>query len=167
MAKLVLIKGTDAITKSIKSVETRGKALDNLIHLTACSILAHVHEHREVSLANKLLNALPKSGRKNALIAWFEAYGEMLFDGKDKEMKFCKDTTTEQDKAELDPFWKFVPEPAYHALDLNAAVAKLVKEAIKRNEAILAEQKKNPNYSTTDKIDADTLKGLQALVKAD
>lgn len=163
---LVLIVGSDEIMKSIKSIATRGKALDESIHLTACSILAHVHQHREVSLMNKLITAMPKSARKNAIIDWCTTFGEMAWDGKQKAVVFVKDSTTYQDKAEACPFWSFKPEPEYHAVDLDAAIAKLVKQAIKRQEEIEEKRKTDADYSTTDNIKPETLAALKALAPA-
>ena len=164
MAKLELVKGNEAIMKNIKSIETKGKALDALIHLTACSILMHVHEHREVSLVNKLVQAMPKSSRRNALIEWFETFGEMQYDTKDKEFKFQKDSATRINEAEALPFWEFKPEPAYHAIDLKAALAKLVKQASDRQKEIEEKKQTDPDYSTPDKIDTDVLEAIKKLI---
>lgn len=128
VVKVKIITGSAEIMKSINSISTRGKALDTLIHDTACSILAHIHEHREVSLLNKLLTALPNSARKNALRDWFNAYGECEYDQSTKAFTFLKNAETYQEEAEQTPFWEFKPEPAYTPFDADKALKDLIKK---------------------------------------
>ena len=61
----------------IKTIATRGANLDKLIQETALGVIAHVEEHGEVSLVNKLYKAMPKGSRAVALAAWFLAFGKV------------------------------------------------------------------------------------------
>lgn len=82
-----LINDLSGINKAIASISTRGANLDNSIHIAACSVLAHVAEHRDTTIADKLVNAMPKGGRKLALVEFMLAYGTMtkLNTGDDKD----------------------------------------------------------------------------------
>lgn len=52
------------------------------VHETAMEILEHVKEHRNCATAQMLINAMPQSARKLALITWFSTYSPILV--KDK-----------------------------------------------------------------------------------
>jgi septal ring factor EnvC (AmiA/AmiB activator) len=62
------IKQIDA---KIKSIKTRGKNIDKDIHETGVAIMRHAMAHGDYSAANRLVAALPKSGRTKAFIKWF------------------------------------------------------------------------------------------------
>lgn len=62
------------ITKQIKSIAGRNKTLRNMIQSTLCEIAAHAYQHGDVTLYNKLLDAVRGQDRK-ALIDWIEEYG--------------------------------------------------------------------------------------------
>ncbi len=72
-----LIEGTAAITKAIASIANRGKKLDNDIQLAGLSVLNHIQLHGDVTVANKLFDALPKGARRLALAEWFFAFGKL------------------------------------------------------------------------------------------
>lgn len=77
------------------------------VHDTGMLILAHANEHRDCSTAQGLINAMPQSARKLALINWFATYSPIVVKDDDKwTAKMRKET----DK-------KFVP------FDLEAAAA--------------------------------------------
>ena len=63
---------TAIIEKDIATYSANGKANDDLIQETAIKILIHVEKFREPSLANKAVEGLPASARKNALLGFFE-----------------------------------------------------------------------------------------------
>lgn len=66
-----------AIEKSIASIGRRGALLDKEIQTTGLAVLAHIEDHREVSLFKKLFDAMPKGSRRNALVAWAVGYGQV------------------------------------------------------------------------------------------
>lgn len=69
------IKATNKrIAKQIKSIAGRNKTLRNMIQSTLCEIAAHAYQHGDVTLYNKLLDAVRGQDRK-ALIDWIEEYG--------------------------------------------------------------------------------------------
>ena len=67
--------GATAIDKAILSIKNRGAKLDNDIQLVGLSVLAHTAEHGDTGVMDRLVNAMPKSARKLALVEWMLAYG--------------------------------------------------------------------------------------------
>lgn len=102
MKPIMTIKQVNA---SIQNIKINGKALDQAIQDTALSVLHHVNENREVSLANKLFNAMPAGSRRNALAQWFFTFG-MIAVNTDKASKkerpfiFDKEGITQIEEAE-------------------------------------------------------------------
>lgn len=145
-----LITGSKAIDTAIKSIATRGKSLDKDIHIAAVSTLMHADEHGDVTLAQRLVDAIPQSARKNALKDWFLAMGKFSYDTQNKTLIFNKQGVTMKDKAIATPFWAFKPEPEYKPFDINAAIAQLVTRA---NKAV----------NNGDDVDQTKLAALTAL----
>lgn len=48
------------------------------VHETALMILKHAKEHKDCSTAQGLINAMPQSARKLALINWFHTYSPIV-----------------------------------------------------------------------------------------
>lgn len=147
----VMYDGAKAIDTAIKSVATRGKKIDADIHKIAVSCLVHADKHGDVTLAQKLVQAMPKSGRANALKDWFLAFGKFTYDSTSKSLAYDKKAVTLTEEAISMPFWEFKPEPEYVPFDINARIARLVKDAEKAS-------------AKGEKVPAETLKALSALV---
>lgn len=101
----------------IKSIALRGKNLDTDIHETAVSTLAHIEAHGDVTLANRLLVAMPKAGRKAALMGWMLAMGKVVKNSDKATMelsplKYDKAGETDLDTAQAVPFWDWMKELA-------------------------------------------------------
>lgn len=131
MAKMMT---KDEIVTSIKSIETRGKKMDADIQRTALSILAHVEQHKEVSLFNKLYSALPKGARKSALTGWGLAFGKLEANTGDNKkeapFKYAKDKTTDIAQAAANPWYDFAPEKEPDEMfDVVKAVAAVLAKA--------------------------------------
>lgn len=101
MKPIMTIKQVNA---SIQNIKINGKMLDQAIQDTALSVIHHVEVNREVSLANKLFNAMPAGSRRNALAQWFFTFG-MIAVNTDKASKkerpfiFDKEGTTNIEEA--------------------------------------------------------------------
>lgn len=146
------------IDKSIKSIATRGKKYSNDIHLCAVSCLAHIQDHGDITVLQRLIEALPKGWRKNAVMAWAEAFGRVTFDTTDKVLVYDKTKATNLAGAmEVKPE-DFKPEPEYKGLDFTAALIKLVDRASSR-----LEENGTPK-NEADKIPAEMLKKVAALL---
>lgn len=72
-----LITAAADIKKAIASIAARGKLLDSSIHVAGVSVLAHATAHGDTTLCDALVNAMPKGGRKLALVEWMLAYGQI------------------------------------------------------------------------------------------
>jgi hypothetical protein len=54
------------------------------VHETAMLILRHAHEHKDCSTAQGLINAMPQSARKLALVSWFTKFSPIVVKDNDK-----------------------------------------------------------------------------------
>lgn len=124
-----LLDGAKAIDTAIKSIQTRGKSLEKDIHVAAVSVLVHADKHGDITLAQKLVDAVPTMARKNALRDWLLAHGKFSYDAQNKTLTYNKGAVTLVEEAIAMPFWEFKPEAEYVAFDINAAIAQLVKRA--------------------------------------
>jgi len=156
-----VLTGSDAINKAITSIATRGKAIDRDIHTVAVSTLVHADKHGDITLANKLLAAMPKSTRTNALRDWFLAFGKFDFDAKSKAMVFAREKTSDITKATNTPFWLFKPEPVYVAFD----AATFLATAIKRVEKAMNDGENVPEALIKGLYAINTAVGTETPVK--
>lgn len=126
---------------AIQNIKITGKALDAAVQDVGMSVLQHVETNREVSLAIKLLNALPKGARRAALVAWFTNYGMISVNtdkatAKDRPFVFNADAKTDLEEAAAKPWYKAAPErPVSEMFDFQAALAALLKKAEKAEQA--------------------------------
>jgi len=127
-----LIEGAAGITKAIASISNRGAKLDTDIHACGVSVLAHASAHGDASLCDKLVHAMPKGGRKLALVEWMLAFGQIAkLDPKaDKDaiasgrvFKLDRTRTFNKDEAIGTPWTEFKKEaPVLTAFDAQSAV---------------------------------------------
>lgn len=172
------------IVEAIRSIEGRGKKLDNDIQLTGLSVLAHIAKHGEVSLFIKLFNAMPQGSRRNALVAWAVDLGQVSVN-MDKDTKkefpflFNKEGTTNLEGAEKYPWYSYKPEAApseafnfdkwlakAHEL-LNAKVkAGTINPASDRRLQILLSLSPEVSAPVAEVANDDTVTGLSAQLAA-
>lgn len=126
-----LITDAAALNKAIDSIESRGKKLQQDIHVAALSCLQYAEQHGDVTLMQRLIVALPASTRKNALLAWASDFGKFAVSEDGKSVIYNKHGKTDLATAEATPFWEYVAEPAFKPFDIAAELAKLVKRAEK------------------------------------
>lgn len=129
-----MLEGAKAIDTAIKSISRRGKTLERDIHVAAVSSLNHAELHGDITLAQKLVDAIPTMARKNALKDWFLAHGKFSYDMANKALTYNKNGVTLLQEAIETPFWVFKPEAEYKPFDINTAVAQLVHRAEKAVE---------------------------------
>lgn len=65
------------IEAAILSISKRGARLDADIQAAGLAIIAHVGEHGDITLANKLFIAMPKGSRRNSLALWLVTFGKL------------------------------------------------------------------------------------------
>lgn len=130
---------------AISNIKISGKALDAAVQDVGLSVLVHVQEHREASLAVKLLNALPKGARKAALVAWFTNYGMISVNrdkvtAKERPLVFNAEAKTDLEEAAKKPWFKSAPEkPVSEMFDFQAQLLSLMKradEAAKKGQSV-------------------------------
>lgn len=143
MSKLM----TDAATiqKAINSIKNRGAKLDADIQLCGLSVLTHAAKHGDSTLADQLVNAMPKGGRKLALVEWMLAFGTMRkLDPKTEREAiqagrlFAHDKSRKLDAegAAAKPWTEFKKEPdPLTAFDAGAAVASVLSRLKKASDA--------------------------------
>lgn len=101
-----------AVDKLIVVISKNGKKFDNDVHSAGMACLYHADKHGDITLMNKLLLALPKSSRRNALAQWAVAMGKFK-PNEDKAtlqtvpLAFDKSKGTLFDDAQATPFWDF------------------------------------------------------------
>ena len=127
-----IIEGSGAILKAIESIASRGKKLDHDIHKAALSVAVHAYGCGDITLAQRLIEALPKGFRRNALLAWLCEYGPFCPSEDGKSVAYRKiEGDLRIDAAAADPFWDYKQEPPFKPFDLTDYLAKAVTRAEK------------------------------------
>jgi hypothetical protein len=133
------------IASSIRTVASNGAKLDARIHAAACALLSRSDAHNDCSLVPSLLDAMPKSARRKALIAWFHAFSNVFIrvekNGTIRANMVGKDAKgyklVDHASAFAKPFWsveeKDVDASAFDTLAFAEAVARLIKRATNEN----------------------------------
>ena len=117
------------IVAAIEDISATGKKLDGMIWVAAASVIQHTDKHGDVTLAQTLVEAMPKGSRVNALTGYLEAFGKITYDSLAKELKFTKGKNTNMAGAMAKSWVEFKPEPPYHAMTIEAALKSLVGKA--------------------------------------
>lgn len=123
------------ILTAIQHVAITGKCLDESVQSIGLDILQHVDQHGEVSLANKLLKALPKGARAKALADWFQMYGKIIVNtdkatAKQFPLVFHKEGTTNLEGAAAKQWYKCKPDrPLSEEFDFAGQMQALIKRA--------------------------------------
>ena len=147
-----LLTGSAAITTAINSIAKRGKLFERDLHSVAVSTLDHAIKHGDITLANKLITAMGKSQRVNALRDWFINFGPFAYDATNKSMVHVKGSNKTDIKAAMAmPFWEFKQEAAYVPFNLETAVLTLLKRI-------------DTAQSKGETVDAKAVATLQSLV---
>ncbi len=132
--KPLTILNSSQIEAAIKSITGRGAKLDADIHQCASSALWHVAQHGDVTLLNKLIIAMPKSGRTNALVAWALHFGRLL-QNADKSTRATAPLVVDKETEKLwaaaeaqdAPFWTFKAKEGVATWSYDTYQASLIK----------------------------------------
>jgi hypothetical protein len=136
-----IIRDTSKLNSLVKSIKERGAKLDLDIHTAACSVIAHLAQHRDKTMVTRLWAAMPKSTRRKALCDWFEKLapikvsydtGSVELPKADDEtwMEFAAEIETVTDDACATPFWDLKPEKgAKDAVSLEAVLKYVTRKA--------------------------------------
>ena len=134
-----LIIGSALIQKAIDSIGKRQTNLLRDIQKAGLSIISHVDQHADTTLADRLFNAMGKGSRRVSLAQWFITYGKMrLLDKAVPEeaaaikagriFQFDKARTTDLMSAAAMPWQNMQKEQAVKdVFDVHAAYLSLMK----------------------------------------
>ena len=123
------------ILTAIQHIAITGKGLDDAVQSVGLDVLQHVDQHGEVSLANKLLKALPKGARAKALADWFRRFGKIAVNtdkatAKEFPLVFDKAGTTDMELATSTPWYTCRQDkPLAVEFDFAGQLASLIKRA--------------------------------------
>lgn len=78
------------IDRNIKLVKTNGAKWNLLVHTTAVAILEHALAHGDCTRALALVEAMPASTKRGALIDWFADYSPIGMNVKERKCAFHK-----------------------------------------------------------------------------
>lgn len=142
-----LMTEASVITKAIESISKRGAKLDADIQVAACSIVAHIEKHGDITLAERLITAMPKGSRKLALVEYMLAFAKIrLLDKTNPDdaeaiasgrvFAFAKDKTTDIEGAIATAWHEFKKEKeVLEAFDVQAAVQAVLKRVASARKA--------------------------------
>jgi hypothetical protein len=151
----------EVCNRNIKRINKVGKELDTLIHETAVSSLYHAENdgNGDFSLCGALVEAMPRSARKKALIYWFTQFGPLVYN--EKEKKFTKDKKPTAKPynvagAEANPFYDYTPEKNVAPVTLEAvikAMASKLVHGVERGEVSVEEIRSHFIGKVSTKVD--------------
>lgn len=131
---------------AIANIKVNGKSLDQQVQTVGLSVLQHIEAHGEVSLAIKLLAAMPKGGRANALVDWMTQCGKVSVNldkltKKQFPLVLDKAKTTNLELAAGKPWFKWKPEKALHVeFSAEKLAAEMGRLLAKVNTALAAKE---------------------------
>ena len=123
------------INQNITNIRKAGVLMDQRIHETGVSIIAHAAQHGDFTSMQRLYEALPRSVRKQSFVKWVVDHTPLNFD--EKLAKFLKTKsktrTYDVEKANATPFWDYTVEVA-KTLDVDKLLqfSALVEQAESR-----------------------------------
>jgi hypothetical protein len=99
------------IDAAIRQVKTNGAKWNTLVHTTAVAILNHAQANGDCTRALALVEAMPKSVKRAALIEWFAEYSPIGMNVKERKVRFHKADAKayrpfDVEKAEANPWFK-------------------------------------------------------------
>jgi len=85
---------------------------------------------------NRLVNAMPNSGRPKALVRWAEDFSLLAFDKESKAFKITSSKTKQWnlEGATDTPFWEYLPEKDIPELSIDALVKFVVSKIEKASD---------------------------------
>lgn len=137
----------NSILKAIGAIGRTTAKLTKDVQATAVDCVIHAVLHGDVTLADQLVDALGKQGRKASLRAWFELNGCMFVAKGSKTFSYDKfhklgkaDTPELREALMAKPWEDAIPEPqAISVLEISAKFDKFLEGMTKQaNEASTA-----------------------------
>ena len=120
----------------ITRIKTNGTKLDKDIQTALQCSAIHAHQHGDIGLIERLLAALPKGTRSNAVKEWLVQYAPVIFDGEKIAFHRVYEQKDEAARAlkikavvEATVWTELKPEPAFKPFILEDALAAVLKKA--------------------------------------
>ena len=147
--RIEIIHEKRKLAASITGIAKRGKALDEDIHQCAVSALHHAAEHGDLTFLRRIVDAMPKSSRRLALIHWATNHAPVKYQKKDGQFKVIKSKNQAENwlvnTAMETPFWDFSKERKPLPFDIN----RYAKSVMSRLEKALAKGEATPEDVAT------------------
>lgn len=140
----------------IGAIARNGVQLDRMIQIAAVHAIGHAIQFGDIVYANRLYGAMPKGGRLQAMVKYFEKYGPFVYVASAKQFAHYKRDSLKFDGAALmkAPWYEIETEKVVSTLD----VQKMVDSLIKRLEtAIEKDGRTVQNAAMLDDIKAVSL----------
>ena len=144
---------TAKLNALIDSIAKRGKKLDQDIHRAGVNCIHHIDKHGDITLAEKLIESMPKSARKKGLIVWFMDNSKLSYSEDEKKYIYDKSKKTNLERAMETPFWEHSQEvKPISPVDLDKRIESLIKQAEKALEDEQAKSKSNVDLEKLEKL---------------
>lgn len=148
-----LITDTAAIDKESKSLVTSIGNLDKRIQVYLMSEIAHIAQHHNTTRLNQFFeNIAGKGARVQAMAEFVQRVGTLTYNEESKKFQEDRNKTLNLELAATKMWTEYKPEGKITAFSLNAAVAKLIEQALKLAAA--------PREGVEDTIQNTTLDAL-------
>lgn len=131
------------ITAGYKTIAANRDKMNAKIQEMAVSIIGHIHEHGDTTLADRLLDAMGKGLDRQAMVAYLEEYGCVRFEKgsgkfainkkKRAEMEFDEDYLMGEEAMKWCEFAK-AKKALTSSFDLEARTESLLKSLAKKRE---------------------------------
>ena len=131
----------DSIVRMIGVVGRQRMRTATMIQMVAVQCIAHSIVNRDSRAAERLYESLNKGDRKDALVAYFEKYGNLCWSKADKKVVFFEvkkdgkllEWTTEYSNMVASKHWtEAKPEPKINSIfDLGEKLSQLIESARK------------------------------------
>jgi len=166
-----------AVSK-INTIKTAGAKLDSLIHEVACSAIYHVNVHGNTEVVNKLLGAMNKSSRKEALTLWLLDHAKLKRVPNSSGLEYSSKRTLWlsrgvegtpeqiQEKAQATPFYDYTKEvaPTTPMFHFDTRITSIIETL--QDETKPVEIKKGVTATATERKElAEKLRGLIGMVE--
>lgn len=108
-----IIKTDAKFQEKLEELRVTGKAIDMLIHRLAVSALFHYGKAWNWTKVKEVIDAMPKSSRRKALILWVQANASLVYKQKNDSLsqpKKVEDRFVNLEEAMAIPFWDLSEE---------------------------------------------------------
>ena len=111
--KVEIIKTDAKFAEKLEELRVTGKAIDLLIHRLAVSALYHYSVAWNWTKVKEVIDAMPRSSRRKALILWIQGNASLVYKQKTESLtqpKKVEDRFVNLEEAMAVPFWDFSDE---------------------------------------------------------